>query len=199
MFSKDFTYETGKVKFTVCILFLTNRGLLCRKILKKKIKTTGDYQNKSQTWLHNEHLEEISSFFMVWQILEPWWITKRHWQRHVPLFCAGPFDLSWVFFSFSGSSLLPFWGITSIKITGLGDQLLLRVLSLLLLASFFCGLNTPACSNKCLNHRWSAPRLSVTRSRRTCDWRSPFVLSSPFTFYTSTISLLLISLVEFRW
>lgn len=103
------------------------------------------------------------------------------------------------FFSFSGSSLLPFWGITSIKITGLGDQLLLRVLSLLLLASFFCGLNTPACSNKCLNHRWSAPRLSVTRSRRTCDWRSPFVLSSPFTFYTSTISLLLISLVEFRW
>lgn len=103
------------------------------------------------------------------------------------------------FFSFSGSSLLPFWGITSIKITGLGDQLLLRVLSLLLLASFFCGLNTPACSNKCLNHRWSAPRLSVTRSRRTCDWRSPFVLSSPFTFYTSTIPLLLISLVEFRW
>lgn len=99
-----------------------------------------------------------------------------------------------LFFFFStGSSLFPFWGITSIKITGLGDQLLLRVLSLLLLASFFCGPNTQACSNKCLNHRWSVPSLSFTRS-----WRLAFILSSPIVLHIYDISLL-IHLVEFRW
>lgn len=102
-----------------------------------------------------------------------------------------------VFFS-TGSSLFSLWGITSIKITGLGDQLLLRVLSLLLLASFFCGPNTQACSNKCLNHRWSVPSLSFTRSWRTRDWRSQVILHSPILLYIYVI-LLLISLVEFPW
>lgn len=132
---------------------------------------------------------------MVWQILEPWWITKRHRQRHVSLFRAVPFDLYRDFFS-TGSSLFPFWGITSIKITGLGDQLLLRVLSLLLLASSFCGPNTQACSNKCLNHHWSVPSLSFTRSWWTCDWRSHFNLSSPILLHIYVI-LLLISLESF--
>lgn len=115
---------------------------------------------------------------MVSQILELWWLTERRWRRHVLLFRAVPFDLYRVVFFPTGPTLFPLRGITSIKITGLGDQLLLRVLALPSSVA-----RTQACSNKCLNHCWRVPSLSVTRSRREHVNEGHNSLAPPF--YTS--------------
>lgn len=77
------------------------------------------------------------------EVLQLWWLMKPC--TYTLIFCAVPFDLSLrsqnlkkdFFFFFSVPPFFSLWGITSIKITGLRDQLLLGVLSFLLAASFF--------------------------------------------------------------
>lgn len=79
------------------------------------------------------------------EVLQLWWLMKPC--TYTLIFCAVPFDLSLHSqnlkkdFFFSVPPFFSLWGITSIKITGLRDQLLLGVLSFLLAASFFYSLS----------------------------------------------------------
>lgn len=107
---------------------------------------------------YEKHFFSVTSFCVyrglsiLTQVLSPWWLRKMHWR---PLFSAVPFDLcnenSNKDFFQPVPPFFSLWGITSIKITGLRDQLLLGDLSFLLAASFFAALAEWACSNKCLN------------------------------------------------